>query len=903
MSEWTPISGYTPQNYTDTLTYKVHSSTKQVEKVTGQALVAGEKNSQYICFTWDRFWDGIDISTKTFSIDYALAGQYYGTSDAVNAEMSDNEIRFGWIVPENACAISGTLLFVLKVESEDYVLKTQIGETPVWKTINVEDVVPEPTKEAWYRDFEERVGLAIHSAESALAQAQTAVETAVASAESAQEASATAQEAMIESKVRYGSPLVAKTINDMVEQNRVYVYAGSETGYTFGHWYYYDSDNGVWVDGGVYNGSAVNTDKTLTQGDIPADSKATGDAISELKSGLDGLNLSSNVIPNDYYSGDDFTTKGIHFVKNADGSVSSSGISTDTARYYWLYDAEVLAGTYELGGIPEGSNSQSYFLEYKIGENSFRHIYTKTIVTINPGEKVYIRTGYRTGYTDTGHVWRVYLAALDNTVFLDSDYNPKIFVPYVLANKDTPQRLGNLENDAHWEFFDSTYAIGSLTSDGAETTSTTRVSSGYIPTKACKLFGLDGYRYAVHYYATASSTHSSASAYWLTGNYTLLTTYPYFRYVAEKVPAVTVQSGEVETYGQAVRVDLRTQIVKDIDAISERVSAIENTDTLPDYWETYLTTRIPQINSAICDVGNHGIVFTFFSDYHYPLSEAYYLGYTWLPKILKRIKEKCPVETFINGGDLLTNNPTAAEALAILEQFREDYNFLGLLNILGNHDKNHYGSEELSDDDVYAILYRGMGMEKSVNLDPGMYWYLDNPTQKTRIIALNVSTETYNVWMAQTAQHQWFVDTLNSTPSGYTIVIMPHVFFTLSSGSLVVSAIGQNIQSIVDAYASRGAGTWNDIAYDFANADGTIACILCGHTHNDGMIESSAGYPMIGVVCDAMYGSRQSVTRGNSVKGTVAEHAFDIVCIDTTAHTIDCVRVGSGSDRSYTYGQ
>lgn len=643
------------------------------------------------------------------------------------------------------------------------------------------------------------------------------------------------------------------------------------------------------------------TATSLSEAGMPADSKMVGDEVDDLKSALNGLNLSSNVIPNDYYSGDDYTTRGIHFVKNADGSVTSSGTSTDTARYYWLYDAEVHAGTYELGGIPEGSNSQSFFLQYKIGENSFQQIYKKTIVTINPGEKVHIRTSYQTGYIDTGHVWRVYLAALDNTVFLDCEYNPKNFVPIIYSKAEAASKVENIESNIHWLYFDGTFEIGSLTTGGANTISTVRVRSSFIHTQDCKLNVLDGYHYAVHYYATDHDTNSSDRDYWIDSEYTLRTDYPYFRYVVEKVPSATVLESEIDTYAEAVRIDVRTKLTADIDAIADRVSSLESADTLPEYWESYLATRIPQINNAICDVGNHGIVFAFFSDYHYPQSEAYYLGYTWLPKILKRIKEKCPVETFVNGGDLLTNNPTAAEALAILEQFREDYNFLGLLNVLGNHDKNHYGSEELSDDDVYAILYRGMGMEKSVTLDPGMYWYLDNDAQKTRIIALNTSTETYNVWMAQTAQHQWLVDTLNSTPSGYTIVIIPHVFFALSSGPLVVSAIGQDIQSIVDAYATKSSGTWNGIAYNFGNAGGTVACVLCGHTHNDGMIESSAGYPMIGVVCDAMYGSSQSVTRGNSAKGTVSEHAFDIVCVDTTAKTINCVRVGSGFDRTYTY--
>lgn len=85
----------------------------------------------------------------------------------------------------------------------------------------------------------------------------------------------------------YGSTLTAATAAAMTDQRRVYVYTGSETGYTAGHWYYYDGSD--WTDGGVYNGSAVNTDMTLTQVGIPADAKAVGDELSQIKEGLQDL--------------------------------------------------------------------------------------------------------------------------------------------------------------------------------------------------------------------------------------------------------------------------------------------------------------------------------------------------------------------------------------------------------------------------------------------------------------------------------------------------------------------------------------------------------------------------------------------------------------------------------------
>lgn len=75
----------------------------------------------------------------------------------------------------------------------------------------------------------------------------------------------------------YGSPLVASTVAGMIDQSRVYVYTGSETGYTAGNWYYWNGS--AWTSGGVYNAVAVNTDTTLSVAGMAADAKATGDAI------------------------------------------------------------------------------------------------------------------------------------------------------------------------------------------------------------------------------------------------------------------------------------------------------------------------------------------------------------------------------------------------------------------------------------------------------------------------------------------------------------------------------------------------------------------------------------------------------------------------------------------------
>lgn len=78
-----------------------------------------------------------------------------------------------------------------------------------------------------------------------------------------------------------GTPLVAATVSAMSDHDRVYVYTGSETGYTAGNWYYWNGS--AWTSGGIYNSSAVQTDPTLSVSGMAADAAATGELKNEIK--------------------------------------------------------------------------------------------------------------------------------------------------------------------------------------------------------------------------------------------------------------------------------------------------------------------------------------------------------------------------------------------------------------------------------------------------------------------------------------------------------------------------------------------------------------------------------------------------------------------------------------------
>lgn len=142
-----------------------------------------------------------------------------------------------------------------------------------------------------------------------------------------------------------GSPLVAATVAAMTDHTKIYVYTGSETGYTAGNWYYWDSSlaTPAWTSGGVYNSTAFTTDTTLSVSGMAADAKATGQVRDQIL-----RNNSYDILAPLTKAGR--THQGITFTWDANNAICHiSGTATGDAFDSFIADRTALPAGMEAG--------------------------------------------------------------------------------------------------------------------------------------------------------------------------------------------------------------------------------------------------------------------------------------------------------------------------------------------------------------------------------------------------------------------------------------------------------------------------------------------------------------------------------------------------------------------------
>ncbi|MED9970003.1 MAG: metallophosphoesterase [Ruminococcus sp.] len=316
---------------------------------------------------------------------------------------------------------------------------------------------------------------------------------------------------------------------------------------------------------------------------------------------------------------------------------------------------------------------------------------------------------------------------------------------------------------------------------------------------------------------------------------------------------------------------------------------LSNPDILPDYWKTYLDSKIPSIKEKMFSLENHGDAFQFFTDYHASYNQRH------TKAIIKYIANKTGINKIICGGDILDTH-TLSEAKEKLWEFVSQDSPKDLVSILGNHDTNRYGTvgNKLTLEQTYSIY--GKQNEKVGNTDGRFYFYQDNTSQKIRYIYLNTDGKadgTDYTFTGDTAQVQWFIDTLTSAPENYTILVFSHILFNPDPSAELQKVNSANFAArIMDFYNARQYGHDYNCTWDFRNASATCAALISGHTHRDYSSETSNCHiPLIATVCDANHASMNAYNNLDRTTGTCNEQAIDIFFVNTEADTVYSVPI------------
>lgn len=190
--------------------------------------------------------------------------------DNVTYDIKDDNAR-KYLVMVNEEPVSATKMVV--TSSSDIIELATTDE--VSNAINTEASTRANDISAEARARETAIAAEASTRANAISEEASARSTAISNEASARQAQIAALQGSV------GSPLVAATKSAMTNTSKIYVYTGSESGMTNGNWYYHNGS--AWVSGGVYNATAVNTDKTLSVSNMAADAAAVGSAFDTLR--------------------------------------------------------------------------------------------------------------------------------------------------------------------------------------------------------------------------------------------------------------------------------------------------------------------------------------------------------------------------------------------------------------------------------------------------------------------------------------------------------------------------------------------------------------------------------------------------------------------------------------------
>ena len=351
-----------------------------------------------------------------------------------------------------------------------------------------------------------------------------------------------------------------------------------------------------------------------------------------------------------------------------------------------------------------------------------------------------------------------------------------------------------------------------------------------------------------------------------------------------------IEDSKLTAIANAIRNKLQTTATMTPEEMPAMIGNI-GIGTVPDYWKSYLDTKVTEINTALNSAGERKSAFLWYTDAHWTTNHGQ------SPVMLKYLSKHTGMTKTFFGGDISSAKSGEISALNAWKDMVKD--IPNHHSVIGNHD-NQVADLPEGLGDFFIVHERTGDMSIGTDATSGKnYYYIDNHIEKTRYICMS----TGRMWV-YADETKWVVDVLNSTPKDWHIVIIGHLWLDNAyddAGKVVINTTPpdytQFLLDVFDAYNYRLSGTTakHSVVYDFADAGGKIEFVIGGHAHRDYDFATTKGIPIILTECDST-----QVRNGVSVaeQGTTTENCVYAIVADYSAKAVKVINVGRGDTRS-----
>ena len=305
----------------------------------------------------------------------------------------------------------------------------------------------------------------------------------------------------------------------------------------------------------------------------------------------------------------------------------------------------------------------------------------------------------------------------------------------------------------------------------------------------------------------------------------------------------------------------------------------QSDNSIPDYWQDALDEGVKAINTAMLEAGQNKSAFLFYTDAHWNY------GSKMSPKLLKYLYQHTGMTKTNFGGDIVNNEATDYDTMSYLWEWRNQLK--GLPNhhsVVGNHDDGNEPNNLFSEQYIYGYLLAAEETPDIVRGNSGLYYYIDNPAEKTRYLYLDTAYQGFN------ANQQVFVkEALLSTPENWHIIAISHIWYdTIYNGALrEVGALSKNVSTVLDMFDK-----YNSRIGDYEKCKGKVEFCIGGHTHLD-YNGSYNGILIILVATDSQHTGGANFTYGENTEASV-----NGIIADYDANKVEVVRIGRGKSRT-----